>query len=134
MRCSLNPKTQAVNKSQRQLRPERYFPIFFKSRAQNLLISILNTNFDLYFQDGLRCFVIILSINYSFHLVFLETLFIVSFFDISKLPEDIFITICENGLTLIFHFDWISWFSLLIGEIKLINEVAAVWPVHLHFL
>ena len=33
MRCSLNLKTQAVNKAQRQLRPEPYFPEFFKSRA-----------------------------------------------------------------------------------------------------
>ena len=29
MRCSLNPKAQAVNKAQRQLRPEQHFPIFF---------------------------------------------------------------------------------------------------------
>ena len=34
IRCSLNPKAQAVNKVQRQLRPEPYFPEFFKSRAQ----------------------------------------------------------------------------------------------------
>ena len=34
IRCSLNPKAQAVNKAQRQLRPEPYFPEFFKSRAQ----------------------------------------------------------------------------------------------------
>jgi len=33
MRCSLNPKAQVVNKAQRQLRPELYFLIFFKSRA-----------------------------------------------------------------------------------------------------
>ena len=32
IRCSLNPKAQAVNKVQRQLRP--YFPEFFKSWAQ----------------------------------------------------------------------------------------------------
>ena len=31
--CSFNPKAQAVNKAQRQLRPEPYFPEFFKSRA-----------------------------------------------------------------------------------------------------
>ena len=29
-----NPKAQVVNKAQRQLRPESYFPEFFKSRAQ----------------------------------------------------------------------------------------------------
>ena len=28
IRCSLNPKVQAVNKVQRQLRPEQYFPEF----------------------------------------------------------------------------------------------------------
>ena len=33
IRCSLNPKALAVNKAQRQLRPEPYFPKFFKSRA-----------------------------------------------------------------------------------------------------
>ena len=32
-RCRLNPNAQAVNKVQRQLRPEPYFPEFFKSRA-----------------------------------------------------------------------------------------------------
>ena len=33
IRCRLNPKAQAVNKTQQQLRPEPYFPKFFKSRA-----------------------------------------------------------------------------------------------------
>ena len=79
MRCSLNPKTQAVNKSQRQLRPEPYFPIFFKSRAQNLLISILNTNFDLYFQDGLRCFCYYFVHQLFFPSFFLETLYCIIF-------------------------------------------------------
>jgi len=37
IRCSLNPKAQAVNKFQRQLRPEQYFPEFFKSRAQSTI-------------------------------------------------------------------------------------------------
>ena len=31
MRCSLNPKAQALNNAQGQLRPEPYFPILFKS-------------------------------------------------------------------------------------------------------
>ena len=30
IRCGLNPKAQAVKKAQRQLRPEQYFPNFFK--------------------------------------------------------------------------------------------------------
>ena len=33
IKCSLNPKAQAANKTQQQLRPEPYFPEFFKSRA-----------------------------------------------------------------------------------------------------
>ena len=37
LECSLNPKAQAVNKAQRQLRPEPYFPEFFKSLAQDNL-------------------------------------------------------------------------------------------------
>ena len=36
IRCSLNPKAQAVNKVQRQLRPQP-LPEFFKSRAQKIL-------------------------------------------------------------------------------------------------
>ena len=32
-RCSLNPKAQALNKAQGQLRHEPYFPELFKSRA-----------------------------------------------------------------------------------------------------
>ena len=32
--CNLNPKAQAVNKAQRQLRPESCFLEFFKSMAQ----------------------------------------------------------------------------------------------------
>ena len=34
IRCSFNPKAQAVNKVHRQLGPEQYFPEFFKSLAQ----------------------------------------------------------------------------------------------------
>ena len=34
VRCSLDPKAEAVNKVQRQLRPEPYFPEFFKSQAR----------------------------------------------------------------------------------------------------
>ena len=34
IRCSLNPKAQAVNKTQRQLRLEPCFPDFLKSRTQ----------------------------------------------------------------------------------------------------
>ena len=30
IRCSLNPKAQAVNKAQRHLRPEPYFPEIFQ--------------------------------------------------------------------------------------------------------
>ena len=37
-KCSLNPKVQAVNKVQRQLRPKPYFPEFFKSRALEKLL------------------------------------------------------------------------------------------------
>ena len=36
IRCSLNPKAQAVNKAQRHLRPDPYFPNFFKQRTQYL--------------------------------------------------------------------------------------------------
>ena len=36
-----NPKAQAVNKAQRQLRPEPYFPVFFKSRAQECVLNIM---------------------------------------------------------------------------------------------
>ena len=39
IRCSLNPKAQAV-KAQRQLKPEPYFSEFFKSRAQIKLFKI----------------------------------------------------------------------------------------------
>ena len=39
IRCSLNPKAQAVNKAQRRLRPEPYFPEFFKSWAWDTNIS-----------------------------------------------------------------------------------------------
>ena len=42
MRCSLIPKAQALNKAQRQLRPEPYIPIFFKSRAQVNYAGIKN--------------------------------------------------------------------------------------------
>ena len=37
IRCSLNPKSQAVNKFQRQLRPEPYFHDLLKSRAQSTI-------------------------------------------------------------------------------------------------
>ena len=40
--CSLNPKAQAVNKAQRQLRPEPYFPDVFKLWAQYYLKIVLN--------------------------------------------------------------------------------------------
>ena len=33
IRCCLNPKAQAVNKAQQQLRPKSYFLEFFKSPA-----------------------------------------------------------------------------------------------------
>ena len=33
IRCSLNAKAQAVNKALRPLRPEPYFPEFFKSQT-----------------------------------------------------------------------------------------------------
>ena len=33
IRCSLNPKAQAVNKANDSLDPEPYYPEFFKSRA-----------------------------------------------------------------------------------------------------
>ena len=41
MRGSLNPKAQAVNKAQRQLKPVPYFPIFFKSRLRAIYSSSL---------------------------------------------------------------------------------------------
>ena len=41
IRCSLNPKAQAANKAQQQLRPEPYFPEFLKSRAQASLKFLL---------------------------------------------------------------------------------------------
>ena len=40
IRCRLNPKAQAVNKAQRQIKPEPYFPKIFKSRAQYLYLVI----------------------------------------------------------------------------------------------
>ena len=39
IKCSLNPKAQAVNKAQRQLRPEPYFPEVFRSRAQDYITA-----------------------------------------------------------------------------------------------
>ena len=44
IRCSLDPKAQAVNKVQRQLRPEPYFPEFFKSRTQDCWTVWYTTN------------------------------------------------------------------------------------------
>ena len=44
IRCSLNPKAQAVDMAQRQLRPVSYFPEFFKSRAQ---VDLWDTNFHI---------------------------------------------------------------------------------------
>ena len=44
IRCNLNPKAQAVNKAQRQLKPESYFPESFKSRAQMNELQSINTN------------------------------------------------------------------------------------------
>ena len=41
MRGSLNPKAQAVNEAQRQLKPVPYFPIFFKSRLRAIYSSSL---------------------------------------------------------------------------------------------
>ena len=40
IRCSFNRKAQTVNKVQRQLRPEPYFPEFFKSRAQDAYLEL----------------------------------------------------------------------------------------------
>ena len=42
IRCILNSKAQVVNKTQRQLRPEPYFPEFFKSRAPDRQIKYIN--------------------------------------------------------------------------------------------
>ena len=38
IRCSLNPKAQAVNNAQRQLKPDPYFPDFFLNRGLWYLI------------------------------------------------------------------------------------------------
>ena len=66
-RCSLKPKAQAVNKAQQQLRPEPYFPIFFKSRAQVFQWNFLNCiKFSLKF--GSKRFDLKLLINLNLNL------------------------------------------------------------------
>ena len=43
VRCSLDPKAEAVNKVQRQLTPEPYFPEFFKSQALERENNLVNS-------------------------------------------------------------------------------------------
>ena len=46
IRCNLNPKAQAVNKAQRQLRPESYFLEYFKSGIfEQEIIYLINRKF-----------------------------------------------------------------------------------------
>ena len=46
IRCNLNPNAQAINKAQRQLRPESYFLEVFKSLTQE------NISFQLEFHQN----------------------------------------------------------------------------------
>ena len=41
IKCNWNPKTQAVNKAQQQLRPESYFPESFKSQALVIISPVI---------------------------------------------------------------------------------------------